>query len=337
MNKNALQKTVRRATAWCLVLSLAGAPALPVLAQATAEWSLEQYQQLSNDMAAADELVLLMAPGSEDWRSASQAALDARRALVVYISNALRSGSMPAEFLEPATQARFLLIQNIIDLTADLGLCDQAQAALVLLREVSDTSETLREAFELSQQAVVDCEPYSAVSQTTPAPVVEPATPPPVAPIAPEPAQQASVSPPPAEPAGASQGGGTPSGFVQAEPERTASPLRGVGVALLATGGAMLAGGLAWDAASAAGPRREFSDLSGTCEVGLPCYDRWTELADQIDASKAPIGALTIGGAALAVTGTVLFLAAPRDRDSARVNLTPAWRPGYVGATIGFR
>ena len=314
MNKNALQKTVRRAIAWCLVLSLAGAPALPVFAQVTAEWSLEQYQQLSNDMAAADELVLLMAPGSEDWRSASQAALDARRALVVYISNALRSGSMPSDFVEPATQARFVLIQNIIDLTADLGLCDQAQAALVLLREVSDTSDTLREAFELSQQAVVGCVPYSAVSQTTPAPVVAPA-----------------------EPAGASQGGGTPSGFVQAEPERTASPLRGVGVALLATGGAMLAGGLAWDAASAAGPRREFSDLSGTCDVGLPCYDRWTELADQIDASKAPIGALTIGGAALAVTGTVLFLAAPRDRDSARVNLTPAWSPGYVGATVGFR
>ena len=122
MNKNALQKTVRRATAWCLVLSLAGAPALPVFAQVTTEWSLEQYQQLSNDMAAADELVLLVAPGSEDWRSASQSALDARRALVVYISNALRSGSMPADFVEPATQARFVLIQNIIDLTADLGL-----------------------------------------------------------------------------------------------------------------------------------------------------------------------------------------------------------------------
>ena len=74
MNKNALQKTVRRATAWCLVLSLAGAPALPVCAQVTTEWSLEQYQQLSNDMAAADELVLLVAPGSEDWRSASQSA-----------------------------------------------------------------------------------------------------------------------------------------------------------------------------------------------------------------------------------------------------------------------
>lgn len=313
MMTNALFHSIRRATTWCLVFSLAAAPVLPAFAQVETEWSIEEFQRLSTDMDAADELLLLMAPGSEQWRTATEAALEARRALVAYISNTLRWGTMPDAYIESATQARFVLVQNIIDLTADLGYCDQARSAMVLLRENADASDTLREAFELSQQAVDSCVSYNPVVVAPPEPVMT---------------QQASV---------ASQGDDPPPDLFQDEPERAGASMRRAGVALLVTGGAMVAGGLAWDAVSAAGPRSEFTDLSRTCGVGQPCYTRLTELAEQIEASRLPIGGLAIGGAALAFTGSVLLLAAPRDRNPARVSLTPAWSPGYVGATVGFR
>jgi hypothetical protein len=313
MSANALFKSIRRATTWCLVFSLAAAPVLPAFAQVETQWSMDEYQRLSTDMDAADELLLLLAPDSEQWRTASEAALEARRALVAYISNTLRWNTMPDAYIESATQARLMLVQNIIDLTADLGYCDQARSAMLLLRQNADASDTLREAFELSQQAVDSCVSYNPVTEAPPEPVMT---------------QQTSV---------ASQADDPPPDLLQDEPERAGASMRLAGVSLLVTGGAMVAGGLAWDAVSAAGPRSEFTDLSRACDVGLPCYTRLTELAAEIEASRLPIGALTIGGAALAFTGSVLLLAAPRDRNPARVSLTPAWRPGYVGATIGFR
>lgn len=310
-----------------LTILLVSSPVASALAQETPDWSLEEYERLFGDIQAADDDLTLTAPGTESWRDANLAALEARRSLVAFVSNALRTDTVPDDYIEPVTQARFVLIQNIISINADLGYCEQAEAALVLLREVSDRSSAVREAFEAAREDVSSCVPYEPPVAVTAQP--ETPAPTPVAQANPDPAptpQQTAPSTPPATAVDP-----------MADPGAPGSGRRTVGIALLATGGAMLVGGLGWDIASAQGPRSEFTELSDTCDGSADCVARLNELSDTIDSSRAPIGALTIGGAAIAVTGTVLWLTAPRERDAQRVSFMPEWRPGYMGASLSFR
>lgn len=312
----------------CVAASVLTLSASPALAQEASVWSLDEYTRLSTAMSNADEDLALTAPGTDSWREANVAAIDARRAMVSYITAALRSGDMPEEFVEPATQARFVLVQNIISINADLGYCEQANAALVLLREVSDSSDAVREAFEAAQADVTGCTPYSPADAVIVA-NVDPD------PVDPAPGDTEPVTDP--EPGDTEPSDTASTVDPMAEPEAAGSGRRTVGIALLATGGAMLVGGLGWDIASAQGPRSEFTELSDTCDGSADCVERLNELSDTIDSSRAPIGALTIGGAAIAVTGTVLWLTAPRERDAQRVSFMPEWRPGYMGASLSFR
>ena len=105
---------------------------------------------------------------------------------------------------------------------------------------------------------------------------------------------------------------------------------------MLGTGAALVLGGVGLDVAGG-GNRSEFTDLSRTCDGSEDCVARLNELSDSINGAKVPVAAMTIGGAVVAVTGTVLWITAPRNRDARGVSLVPEWRPGYVGATFTFR
>ena len=333
--KRTLHRTVRSlATALLTASLLTGGMVSTALAQSST-WSLDEYTQLSNTMAAADEDLALTAPGTDSWRTSSIAALDARRALVSYITSALRSGDMPEDFVEPATQARFVLVQNIISINTDLGFCEQANTALAMLRDVIDSSDAVRAAFDAAQADVAGCVPYSPDDALV-SEVVE---------VEPDPAD-AEASEPVVTEAPDTEEGATEtaaesdntaaSSITDAPPARTGSGRRTAGIVMLGTGAALVLGGVGLDVAGG-GNRSEFTDLSRTCDGSEDCVARLNELSDSINGAKVPVAAMTIGGAVVAVTGTVLWITAPRNRDARGVSLVPEWRPGYVGATFTFR
>jgi hypothetical protein len=333
--KRSLHRTVRSwATALLTASLLTGGMVSTAFAQSST-WSLDEYTRLSNAMAAADEDLALTVPGTDSWRTSNIAALDARRALVSYITSALRSGDMPEDFVEPATQARFVLVQNIISINTDLGFCEQANTALAMLRDVSDSSDAVRAAFDAAQADVTGCVPYSPddalVSEVV---EVEPD------PADTEPSEPVVTEEPDTEVVSAeteSESNDTASSaMTDAPPARTASGRRTAGIVMLGTGAALALGGVGLDLAGG-GNRSEFTDLSRTCDGSEDCVARLNELSDSINGAKVPVAAMTIGGGVIAATGIVLWITAPRDREARGVSLVPDWRPGYVGATFTFR
>jgi hypothetical protein len=308
-----------------------GASAVPAFAQTTA-WSLDEYTRLSNAMSAADEDLTLTAPGTESWRTSNIAALDARRALVSYITAALRSGDMPEDFVEPATQARFVLVQNIISINADLGFCEQANAALTMLRDVSDSSAAVREAFDAAQADVTGCVPYTPEDALRSA-VVE-AEPEATEPVVTDETETETDSASPDTDADVEDAASA--SVTGPEPTPARNGRRTAGIVMLGAGAAMTLGGIGLDLAGG-GNRSEFNDLSRTCDGSPDCVARLNELSDSINGAKAPVGALTIGGGVVAATGLFLWVLKPRNRDTEEVSFVPEWRPGYVGATLTFR
>lgn len=308
--------------ALALCTSVAAVSGAPLFAQSSATtWSLEEYQNLSAAMDAADEDRLLSAQQTDGWREATLEAIDARRAIIGYISGSVRSGTMPTDFVAPAAAARLLLIQNIVFLQAELGNCSQAADAVRLLDDASGSENAeVERARIVALESVEQCEP--TVVAVAPVPSDEPVE------VIPEPGEA------PAETASIVLAEDTVAeernDLAEAPPQRRRSGQRIAGITMLGVGVGMAVGGLAMDAANTAGPRSDFieeRDLCPDCDTA-----RLDELAGDIDAAKVPIGVLIFGGAAVAATGTVVWLTAPSGRNE--VAIAPSVAPGFAGVQL---
>lgn len=312
------QRPSRRATLATLPgflgLLLAFAPITEVFAQQSepAEtavddaWSMPTYERLLNEVTLSEEALLLEDPGTEAWRAARQATLQTRRDLLEYVSGVLRAGNMPPELQPHAERARYLLIQNVIAASADLGLCEGIEVTLGLLQPIrSSTDPELSTAWERANTDVQNCEPVT----DTASPPSDDETP-----------ALSSSNPPPPPPG---------------RPRRTAGQIT------LATGLAALGAGLVWDWRSAQTTRAEFQTGYDLCDAGSPdCdYERLTDLKDTIDASRAPILALSIGGAALSVAGATMWIVDElrSGDDEQAVTLAPGSSAGPLGMTVHWR
>jgi hypothetical protein len=284
-------------------------------------WSIDEYDALLSDLELADENRALTAPGSDEWRAATEEGISVRQQLISLISRSFRDGSLPDEFQAPAATERLIFIQNIVVLLSSMDECSAASSAMRLLDEAEESSSTeLTAARDIAQQNIEECDQRMTLAAQPADPEVPPttATTPIVeAPPEPEPARAERGPAPSPSPASTSGGGG-----------RTA------GIALIATGGAMIVGGLVLDAANAGGPRSEFTELSDQCPANCDTA-RLNELSDQISAAKLPIGILLFGGIGVGVTGAIVTAISPGRGD--RVAVSPEWSPGYGGARVRVR
>lgn len=277
-----------------------GAPALGQ--DAPTGWSIEHYEALSTAMDVADADVLGTTPGSEQWRAAMTGAVSARRTLLDYLDQSLAGGAMPAEFVDGAARARLLLVQNLVVMSSELGLCSDARADLAVLAPIAQSEDPeLSVAYVRATAAAAGCTE----------PVVE---------LAPEPAR--------------------PELFEEAPRPARAVALERSGQVMVGVGAAAFVGGWIWDIVSAMGPRDEFSALEAACSTGSATCDvaRRDALAEQIDASRAPIGALVIGGGIVGASGAALWVAGRRlgaDRVAVGIGGSPV--AGQPGATVHVR
>lgn len=297
------------AVAACWLAPLANAQDEPSTPAADSDvWSFETYEQLTDSVAQAEEALLLEDAGSTSWRVARQATLQTRRDLLEYVSRVLRAGNMPDDLQEDAERARYLLIQNVIAAAADLGQCDGLSVTLGLLQPVQGSDdEELALAWERAEADVQACVPWQDPQQTA-----------------------------------ATEGSSTvepePEFAEEAPPNRDRRTLRVAGQASVATGLVLLGSGLLWDWRSAETTRPDFELERDNCNASAPdCdYDRLLELKGTIDDSRAPILALSIGGAALTTAGLTMWLVDEfRHRDdSPAVTLAPGSTAGPLGMSV---
>lgn len=109
-----------------------------------------------------------------------------------------------------------------------------------------------------------------------------------------------------------------------------------VGATLVASGGALIAGVLAWDGALGSS-RSELEDLQQQCRTEPDCggeSQRANQLSDRISNARIPMAIMLAAGTGAAVTG-VVFLVKGDNED--RVSLSPSVAPGYTGANVHVR
>jgi hypothetical protein len=149
---------IRAAIAGVLLLLVGVLPA-QALAQSPPAWSIEEYQRLSGEMARIDEALAGLTPETPAWRAVTTGAYESRRALLAYVTTAIRDGAIPADFIAGATEARIVLMQNIISLAKDLRLCTEAAAVLQVLEDEAEQSRTGYDAWLAARGDVSSCEP----------------------------------------------------------------------------------------------------------------------------------------------------------------------------------
>jgi hypothetical protein len=293
-----------------LALSLTALLLVPALARAqdsTGAWSLDRYGELSAEMALADDERTLAASGTPEWSEATHRAINVRREIIAMIARAFHDGSLPEELREPATGARLLLIQNIVVLLSNLGDCDQAAAAIRLLDDAAGSDDAeLQLARVTADEAAAECR-RAAETETV-----------------------ADAEPPIADDTTA--GTETTDDLLAPPPPRPGRGRRTAGIVLTGLGTALAAGGLAWDAANAAGPRSEFDRLAAKCPEDCDT-ERLDALEDDIHAARAPIGALLFGGIGVGTTGALLWITAPRQHRS-ELAVSPSVAPGFAGLRV---
>jgi hypothetical protein len=281
-------------------------------------WSIERYQALSGALEAAEEAILLETPNTDAWIEARHASLESKRALLAYVSGVLRAGNMPEALRPDAERARYLLIQNVIASSAELGLCDGLDATLSLLNPVANSPDPeLALAHQRAVASVADCLP--AESETEEEAVVT---------LVPEP----TPAPTPAGPE-----------LVRYSPAR-ARGLNIVGQVAFGVGGTVMVAGLTWDFVSARTTRSEFIDMRDACEAPASpdCdYDELVDLRNTVEASRAPILAMSIGGAVVGAAGLTMWVIGATQlaeiRSQRTVTATPGTAAGPLGATLHVR
>lgn len=277
------------------------------------EFSLEEYQRMSQEMEQIDVERMTASSGSDEYMDATLRALEIRSEMVRYLSQWMSNG-MPDEYRGMAEQTRSLLSQHLVRLNVELGRCDDASGAAYLIRGMASSEDAeVRSAYEATMADLESCEQAEAEPDT----VV----------VADEPVEPVVVS---------------VDENVVIEDRGGSNVRRGrrtTGIILTSVGVAALAGGFAIDAANA-GTRSDFDDLSGDCSPSTPCSPETQEelegLQDDIQSARVPTGVLIGVGAASALTGVILWATSGNDGAEQRgVQITDG--PGLVGTGLRIR
>ena len=104
--------------------------AIPRVGFAQRYFSFERYEELEQEMTAADESRSATEPGTDAYFDATAEALDVRYSMLRFLTQWLASGAMEEEYVSVAEEARLVLLQNVVRLNVDLGRCDDAREAL---------------------------------------------------------------------------------------------------------------------------------------------------------------------------------------------------------------
>ncbi len=142
---------------WLLSALIAG---VPVLAVAQAEnYSLDTYAEMQAEADASYD-ALSETPGGMAAEAATELAIEDRLALVRYLSAWIQSGTMPDEMVESAEETRAVLYQNIVQMQADIGRCDDARDVLVVVERMAEEtpSQLTQDAEAYAWAAIGQCE-----------------------------------------------------------------------------------------------------------------------------------------------------------------------------------
>jgi hypothetical protein len=278
------------------------------------EFDVEGYQALEAQLEELDFARVATGPGSDERVGATIEAITHRRTLIHYISGWLRAGTVPDGAEESARVARLILVENIVQLSVEIGHCADAQDSMTLIVGFGSSGDPERQAAHQAAveavDACVDAEPQEST------PIEEP--------------ELVDADPPRAEEV-----------FVDVvqvpveEPAPRASSGSRTGLALLGVGAAAVVAGATWNL-SLLGDAGEYRDARDACESGesSECAGAERLRSDLADA-KVPIAALVGGGVALATIGTVLHLRANGRRVDREVALIAS--PQLVGLQFRLR
>ncbi len=102
------------------------------------DFSIEAYLEVQEAADNAYEAMLAIDPSDPGFSDAAGLALIRRTAAVGYLSDWLRSGSMPSSMVSNARETRIVLYQNIVRIYSDLGQCDDARSTLNTMDRILD-------------------------------------------------------------------------------------------------------------------------------------------------------------------------------------------------------
>lgn len=276
-------------------------------------FTVERYQALEQELEELDLARVAAPPGSDERAAATEAAIDHRRELMNYITGWIRAGTLPPEAVDQAREARLILVENIVQLSVEVGLCDDARASLSLIRGFSQGDTGRQAAYDAAVDAVEACVPAEDPVVLGPDPPSED----PIVVVPPEdpPENDPPVQSPPEEPPYAGS------------PARRADP---IGVSLMAAGGVAAISGTAWNLALL-DDRAAYLDDRRACEsTGADCGAA-RDARSRLHSAKAPITGLVVGGVALTAVGAIL-----QWRTSDRADAAVQVRPAAGGLRVSF-
>ena len=109
-------------------------------------------------MHDADVVRLGEPPGSAARLLATEASMQRRRELIAFISRWLDEGGLGGAQAAQARDARLVLVENIVQLAAEVGRCDDAEAAFASIAQFGISPDAERQAaYAEGRRAVAEC------------------------------------------------------------------------------------------------------------------------------------------------------------------------------------
>lgn len=296
----------------------------PVALAQDGGFGVEGYQVLEAELEELDLARVATQPGTEARLQATDAAITHRRELIQYISGWLQAGTVPDGAEEGARAARLILVENIVQLSVEIGRCDDARDSIALIEGFGRSDDPARQAaYQAAVDAVAACEADVAAVEASPndellevAPADE------VGPGETEgPSGGDDESRAAALPGTASADDSSSTAPDELRP--AASTRSPAGIVLVGAGVASALGGAAWNLALL-GDVSDYRDARDACEGGELelCADA-RELRADLASAKAPIGLLVGGGLALTAVGAILHVRGGRGGVDRSIALVP--------------
>ena len=286
------------------------------------EFNVEGYQALEAELEELDFARVATASGSEERLNATIAAITHRRAIIHYISGWLREGTVPDGAEESARMARLILVENIVQLSVEIGHCGDAEDSLTLIEGFGASGDLERQAaYDSAVQAVTECVDARETASDSEGLSADGTTDGPT---------EADTN------TEEGRDGEDPDGaqiVVVTEPaEAESSP---AGLVLLGVGAVTVVAGATWNLALL-GDASDYRTSRDACESGeLEECGTAERLRSDLAGVKAPIAALVGGGLVLATVGTILHVRADGRRSERDVGLLAS--PEFVGIRIRVR
>ena len=291
------------------------------------EFTVQRYRELEQELQELDLARVVAEPDTDARLEATQAAIQHRRELMTFITGWMRAGTLPSEAVGQAREARLVLVENIVQLSVEIGDCDDARASLSLIRGFSQGDVDRQATYDAAVDAVESCVPAETrVAAGTDDPGGESGS----ENGNPTDGTGGETDPGTGGETGPGTGGETDPGTgtantlpphvpIQISPAR---PVDIPAVVTIGVGSTLLISAAGVNFARWAG-RDDYLEARTSCEeLGVDCGTAESERAT-LHRSKRWVSGLLISGAVVTTVGALLQVYPRRDRDSARVRVAP--------------